>query len=126
MVATTTKIHIQLILVCVGMATAIPSFSQDQPSRPPPTDTVRKMEDTLLRIRNLNPFFTLHVDSTLSYKLEINKNPDQYFWFLKNSPVGLKINKDNGLLTFRAEKSYFLSGKLKYDYNYKVNLGVQN
>jgi hypothetical protein len=126
MVATTTKIDIQLILLFIGMATAIPSFSQDQPTRPLPSDSVRKTEDTTLRIRNLNPFFTLHVDSTLSYKLEINKNPDQYFWFLKNSPVGLKINKDNGLLTFRAEKSYFLSGKLKYDYNYKVNVGVQN
>ena len=27
---------------------------------------------------------------------------------------------------FKAEKSYFLSGKLKYDNEYKVNLGVQN
>jgi hypothetical protein len=36
------------------------------------------------------------------------------------------MNKDNGLLSFRAEKSYFLSGRLKYDVNYKVNLGVQN
>jgi hypothetical protein len=83
-------------------------------------------QDTVFRIRNLNPYFTLHVDSTLNYKLEINKDPSKYFWFLKNSPVGLKINKDNGLLTFKAEKSYFLSGKLKFDYEYKVNIGVQN
>ena len=83
-------------------------------------------QDTVFRIRNLNPYLTLHVDSTLNYKLEINKDPSKYFWFLKNSPVGLKINKDNGLLTFKAEKSYFLSGKLKFDYEYKVNIGVQN
>jgi hypothetical protein len=38
----------------------------------------------------------------------------------------LKINKDNGVLHFKAEKSYFLSGKLKYDNEYKVKLGVQN
>ncbi|MBS1600113.1 MAG: hypothetical protein JST75_17940 [Bacteroidetes bacterium] len=88
-------------------------------------DTV-KNEDTVLRIRNLNPYITLHVDSTLLYNIEINKNPSHYFWYLKNSPLGLKINKDNGLLTFKADKSYFLSGRLKYDYPYKVNVGVQN
>lgn len=65
--------------------------------------------DTVLRIKNLNPYFSVHVD-----------------WFLRNSPVGLKINKDNGLLTFKADKSFFLSGKLKYDQEYKVNIGVQN
>jgi len=74
----------------------------------------------------LNPFFTLHVDSTLSYQLQTNKDPESYFWFLKNSPVGLRIDKDNGLLRFKAEKAFFLSGKLKYDVNYKVQVGVQN
>ena len=87
---------------------------------------VIKSTDTILRIKNLNPYFTLHVDSTLKYQLEINKKLSDYYWFLKNSPVGLKINKDNGLLTFKAEKSYFLSGRLKYDVEYKVNLSVQN
>ena len=82
--------------------------------------------DTSLRIRNLNPYFTLHVDSSLSYKLEINKEITNYYWYLKNSPVGLRINKDNGLLTFKADKAYFLSGRLKYDVEYKVQLGVQN
>jgi hypothetical protein len=82
--------------------------------------------DTVLRIRNLNPYFTLHVDSSLSYKLEINKELRNYYWYLKNSPVGLRINKDNGLLTFKAEKAYFLSGRLKYDVEYKVQVGVQN
>jgi hypothetical protein len=86
----------------------------------------KTLADTVLRIRNLNPYITLHVDSLLYYKLEINKAPDRYYWFLKNSPVGLKINKDNGLLTFQAEKKYFLSGKLKYDYEYKVAISVQN
>jgi len=82
--------------------------------------------DSSLRIINLNPYFTLHVDSSLNYQLEINKNEANYFWYLKNSPVGLRINKDNGLLSFRADKSYFLSGKLKYDVNYNVIVGVQN
>ncbi len=82
--------------------------------------------DTALRIKNLNPYFNLHVDSTLRYPLIINKDLAKYYWFLKNSPVGLKINKDNGELTFKAEKSYFLSGRLKYDYEYKVSLSVQN
>lgn len=83
-------------------------------------------QDTLLRIKNLNPYVNLHVDSTLKYPLIINKDLAKYYWFLKNPPVGLKINKDNGELTFRAEKSYFLSGRLKYDYEYKVALSVQN
>jgi hypothetical protein len=82
--------------------------------------------DSVLRIINLNPYFTLHVDSILSYQLAINRDQKNYYWYLKNSPVGLKINKDNGLLTFKADKSYFLSGKLKYDAEYSVKLGVQS
>jgi hypothetical protein len=95
-------------------------------SLPPLQDNPPIARDSILRIRNLNPYFTLHVDSTLSYQLEINQDPSHYYWFLRNSPLGLKINKDNGLLTFKADKSYFLSGKLKYDYPYKVSVGVQN
>ena len=82
--------------------------------------------DTSLRIINLDPYFNQHVDSSLSYQFEINRDPFKYHWYLRNSPVGLKINKDNGLLTFKAEKSYFLSGKLKYDFPYKVIVGVQS
>ena len=109
------------------MLMALPCFSQNPPFRVPMSlDTTVKNEDTVLRIRNLNPYITLHVDSTLSYNLEINKNPSHYFWFLKNSPPGLRINKDNGLLTFKADRSYFLSGRLKYDYPYKVIVDVQN
>ncbi len=89
-------------------------------------DSLRQMGDTALYIRNLNPYMTLHVDSSMVYNFEINKNPANYFWTLKNSPLGLRINKDNGVLTFRADKSYFLSGKLKYDFPYKVTVGVQN
>lgn len=82
--------------------------------------------DSSLRIINLNPYFTQHVDSNLAYQFEINRDPSKYYWYLENSPVGLKIDKDDGLLTFKAEKSYFLSGKLKYDYPYKVVVGVQS
>lgn len=93
---------------------------------PHPVDSLPVNVDTVLRIKNLNPYFTLHVDSTLNYQLEINRDPSKYYWYLRNSPVGLRLNKDNGLLTFKVEKSFFLSGKLKYDNEYKVNIGVQN
>jgi hypothetical protein len=86
----------------------------------------KSTDSTVLRIKNLNPYFTIHIDSVLRYQLEINKDVAQYYWFIKNSPVGLKINKDNGLLTTKVDKSFFLSGKLKYDYEYKVALSVQN
>lgn len=102
---------------------SVQSFSQV-------TDTVPQVitpaiVDTPLRITNLNPYFTVQVDSSLSYQLLINKDEKKYYWFLRNSPVGMKISKD-GLLTFKAEKSFFLSGKLKYDQEYAIKLGVQN
>lgn len=90
------------------------------------TDSVVYLADSSLRIKNLNPYFTLHVDSSLRYDLEINRDESHYYYFLRNSPLGLKIDKDNGSLTFKAEKNYFLSGKLKYDNEYKVFVGVQN
>lgn len=90
-----------------------------------PVDTVINA-DTVLRIIDLNPYFTLHVDSSFSYQLHINKNPENYFWYLRNAPVGLKINRENGIINFKADKSYFLSGRLKYDVNYNVTIGVQN
>ncbi len=91
------------------------------------TDSIPAAQmDSSLRITNLSPFFTLHVDSSLSYQLEINKEAGKYYWFLKNSPLGLRINKDNGLLYFKADKAFFQSGKLKYDAEYKVMIGVQN
>lgn len=93
---------------------------------PAPADTLLYPVDTVLRIKNLNPYFTLHVDSALQYKLEINKNPNNFYWYLKSQPIGVRINKDNGTLIVKVEKSYFLSGKLKYDKEYKVFLGVQS
>jgi hypothetical protein len=85
-----------------------------------------KDPDSLLRIINLNPFFTLQVDSTLEYDLEINKHTQQYFWYLKNAPIGVRIDKTTGLLYFKADKSFFKSGKLKFDVPYRVEVGVQN
>lgn len=90
------------------------------------SDTLNVATDTSLRIINLNPFFSVHVDSTLNYQFQINKNASDYFWYIKNAPVGLRINKDNGTLNFKADRSYFLSGRLKYDHNYKISVGVQN
>lgn len=88
--------------------------------------TATSHQDSILRIINLNPFFTIQVDSSLSYDLQINKNPENYYWFIKKAPVGLKIDKNTGLVSFRAEKGLFKSGKLKYDIPYTVELGVQN
>jgi hypothetical protein len=117
------------LLLVVSMAFSRIGFSQFPASSfripMPIADTTGQSADSTLRIRNLNPYFTLHVDSTLTYQLEINRDPSKYFFFMKNAPVGLKI-RENGLLSFRADKSYFLSGRLKYDNEYKVNIGVQN
>lgn len=111
----------QTILIALLLQLSVFLFAQEI------TDTIpAPVADTVLRITNLNPYFTLHVDSSLNYKLDINKDERKYYWYLKNSPLGLRINKDNGLLTFKADKAYFLSGKLKYDTEYKVMLGVQN
>jgi len=117
----------QFWLLVVGLAFSDSAFSQNPVFHIPMamSDTGKIRDDSSLRIRNLNPYFTLHVDSTLTYQLEINRDPSKYFFFMKNAPVGLKI-KENGLLTFKADKSYFLSGRLKYDNEYKVNIGVQN
>lgn len=89
------------------------------------SDTTKRYDDSALRIKNMNPYFNVHVDSTLSYQFEINRDPSRYYFYLRNPPVGLKI-RENGGLTFKADKSYFLSGRLKYDYEYHVTLGVQN
>ncbi|MFN5423615.1 MAG: hypothetical protein ACK5AO_10140 [bacterium] len=82
--------------------------------------------DSILRIINLNPFFTLQVDSTLVYDFQINKPTQGYFWYLKNAPIGVKIERNTGLLSFKADRSYFKSGKLKYDTPYNIEMGVQN
>src|SRR5580692_2720943 len=114
------------LLLLIVIVASIPGFAQIPTFRAPMQlqDTIAKPDDTL-RIRNLNPYFSLHVDSSLYYQLEINRDPSRYFFFMKDAPVGMKI-KENGLITFRAERSYFLSGRLKYDVPYKVKIGVQN
>lgn len=117
-------------LACASVFLFVASFAsaQNDTTEPVQLDTMPHTQfvDTALRITNLNPFFTLQVDSMLQYQLQVNKAPENYFWYLKNAPVGLKIGKDNGLITFDAKKAYFLSGRLKYDVPYKVSLGVQN
>lgn len=82
--------------------------------------------DSSLRIINFSPFFSLHVDSSLTYKFQINKNPKKYYWYLKEAPAGFKMDKDDGQLSFRSNKSLFLSGRLKYDKEYPVTFGVQS
>lgn len=114
-----------MIMVTGGLLHSQAARAQVTDTLPSNADSARIM-DTALRIKNLNPYFTLHVDSTLRYDLEINRDESQYYYFIRNSPVGLKIDKDNGLLTFKADKNFFLSGKLKYDNEYKILLGVQS
>lgn len=122
------RFFIALLALSVTLI-SVQATAQDTPATdtlPKPVDTVQKPIDTVLRIKNLNPYFTLHVDSILQYRLDINKTPSNYYWYLRNSPVGVRINKDNGTLTIKVEKSFFLSGKLKYDYEYRVVVGVQS
>jgi hypothetical protein len=109
-------------LVVQGQDTA--ALPHVDTSRLMPADTVSATDP--LRIINLNPYFTLHVDSVLQYDFQINKPIEQYYWYLKNAPVGLKLDRKTGELYFKAEKSFFKSGKLKYDVPYIVQLGVQN
>lgn len=117
----------EICLCFIFFMVAILCFSQTDSIKTIHRDTTTIIEaDSSLRIINLNPFFSIHVDSALIYQFQNNKNLSNYFWYLRNAPVGLRINKDNGLVSFKADKSYFLSGRLKYDYNYKVSIGVQN
>lgn len=99
----------------------IPPVKQDTLLLPPKPDP-----DSVLRITNLNPFFSLQVDSVLVYDLQINRPAENYFWYIKNAPVGVRIDKNTGILYFKADRGFFKSGKLKYDVPYKVELGVQN
>ena len=91
-------------------------------------DTIKSpaIDSSALRIINMNSYFNQHVDSSNVYQFIINRQPTLYYWYIKNAPVGLTINKDNGKLSFKAAKNYFLSGKLKYDFPYTANLSVQS
>src|SRR5690606_20741614 len=57
------------------------------------------LPDTSLRITNFSPFFSLHVDSSLNYRFLINKDYRKYHWYIKDAPVGFKIDKDDGTLS---------------------------
>ncbi len=83
-------------------------------------------QDTALRILNLTPYFTLHVDSVLNYEFIINKPSNQYYWYLVNSPVGVKLDRKSGTLYIKGDKALFKNGRLKYDIPYNIRLGVQN
>jgi hypothetical protein len=110
------------------------SFAQEisKDTTLPTKDTISNLPapkqdaDSVLRIMNLSPFFSLQADSTLTYDFKINRPMDQYFWYLKSAPVGLRIDKNTGILLFRADKNLFKSGRLKFDIPYKVEFGVQN
>lgn len=124
------KVHLYLLTFIFTFVFSCSLFAQDSVHVPHPVDSTRFNQDSMLdqklRIINMNPYFTLHVDSILQYTFEINKPSEKYYWYLKNAPVGLKLDKSTGSLYFKAEKSFFKSGKLKYDVEYKVLLGVQS
>src|SRR3990170_8535745 len=72
--------------ICFLVFTIIRAEAQvpaNQDSIPKTHDTIPVPIDTVLRIKNLNPYFTLHVDSTLQYNLEINKDETGFYWFLR-------------------------------------------
>jgi len=83
------------------------------------------VSDSSLRIINFNAHFIHPVDSLNVYQFQINRDSG-YYWQLRDAPVGLTINKDNGRVSFKAAKNYFLSGKMKYDFPYKVGVTVQS
>ena len=109
-----------------AMSQQTDTTTQSVDSTAPAPLVVVNPEDTVLRIINLNPYFTIHVDSLFEYDMNINKPPDRFYWYIRNSPVGVRIDRNSGLLSFRADKSFFRSGRLKYDVPYKVDIGVQN
>jgi hypothetical protein len=116
------------------LATSQFSFAQEisKDTTLPTKDTISNLlapkqdADSVLRIMNLSPFFSLQADSTLTYDFKINRPMDQYFWYLKSAPVGLRIDKNTGIMFFKADKNLFKSGRLKFDIPYKVEFGVQN
>ena len=121
-------------LFIIFLATSQFSFAQEisKDTTLPTKDTISNLlapkqdADSVLRIMNLSPFFSLQADSTLTYDFKINRPMDQYFWYLKSAPVGLRIDKNTGIMFFKADKNLFKSGRLKFDIPYKVEFGVQN
>jgi len=125
---------LRIKLVIIALVAFKFSFAQEisKDTTLPSKDTISNLAipkqevDSPLRIMNLSPFFSLQADSVLTYDFKINKPIDQYFWYLKSAPIGLKIDKNSGLLYFKADKNLFKSGRLKFDIPYKVEFGVQN
>ena len=114
-------------MLCITFTSLAQENTKDTLVAKPDTLAVPPVNlDSNLRIINLNPYFTLHVDSVLQYDLKINRPVDNYYWYIKNGPVGIKIDRSTGLLYFKADKTFFKSGKLKFDFPYKVEVGVQN
>jgi hypothetical protein len=107
------------VFLLLGICLGVEAFAQQ-------AEEALQPEDTSLRITNLNPYITQNIDSVFVYQFSINKSAQNYFWYLKNAPVGLSIGKDNGVVSFRAAKNYFLSGKIRYDIPYTVQIGVQS
>lgn len=117
--------HRKLLIFILSISTLF-AHSQVRDTTHLPLTEITPIVDTSVRIVNLNPYFSLHVDSSLNYRLQINKPQKNYYWYLKNAPVGLRIDKDNGMLSFKANKDIFRSGRLKYDTEYPVRIGVQS
>jgi hypothetical protein len=125
---------LKIKLFIIFLATSQFSFGQEisKDTTLPTKDTISNLlapkqdADSVLRIMNLSPFFSLQADSTLTYDFKINRPMDQYFWYLKSAPVGLRIDKNTGIMFFKADKNLFKSGRLKFDIPYKVEFGVQN
>ncbi len=87
-----------LLLVCFLISPLAQVFAQEirVDTLKKPADTIPVPHDsveTILRIKNLNPYVTLPVDSTLNYKLEINKDQSKYYWYLRNSRLGYVLIK---------------------------------
>lgn len=133
-----TKIIPFILLLLIGFSPEL--FAQITDSLKQKTDTIKvdttvrpdssfktiPQVDSALRIRNLNPYISISADSALDYELLINKDLSKYYWFLKGSPPGVRINRNTGVLHIKGEKVLFLNGRLKYDQEYKIQLGVQN
>src|SRR5690349_11199255 len=118
--------YVWLLMFCIGNSYAFAQHSWTDSLLRIHKDSARTRPDSTLRIVNLNTNFTQHIDSSFVYQFKINKDPKNYFWYLKDAPVGLTINKENGIVNFTAAKNYFLSGRLHYDVPYTVFFGVQS
>ncbi len=114
-------LYLVLVIISTTGFAQIPTFHAPLQLQ----DTTVKPDDTL-RIRNLNPYFSLHVDSTPFLSAGDQPGPEQVLLFYERCS---RRHEDQGerpadfpggqiLISFPA--------RLKYDYEYKVKIGVQN